>query len=132
MLSIRLHAPRFAQPTPRPPRTAHSTMLYEEDESSSPDPSSQSSGKKSIAEESQTSVATVKPFNTALVDFTPAPRQRIRAMGRLSHPLARGWTASGSESEDVGEGASFASTASPHDLTAHPRANASFDQVIGL
>ena len=120
--------PRFAQPTPRPPRTAHATMLDEEDESTSPDPSSQSSGKKSVAEESQMSIATVKPF----VGFTPAPRQRTRAMGRLSHPLARGWTGPGSESESVGEGASFASTASPHDLTAHPRANASFDQVIGL
>ena len=53
-------------------------------------------------------------------------------MGRLSHPLARGWTASASESEGAGEGASFASPVSPHDLTAHPRANASFDQVIGL
>ena len=124
--------PRFAQPTPRPPRNAHATMLYEEDESASPDPSSQSSGTKSIAEDSQISVATVKPFNTALGGFTPAPRQRARTMGRLSHPLARGWKASGSESEDAGEGASFASTASPHDLTAHPRANASFDQVIGL
>jgi hypothetical protein len=122
--------PRFAQPTPRPPRNTHATMLVEEeDESTSPDPSSQSSGTKSIAEDS---VATVKPFNTALVGFTPAPRQRTRAMGRLSHPLAKGWTASGSESEVAGEGASFASTASPHDLTAHPRANASFDQVIGL
>ena len=29
-------------------------------------------------------------------------------------------------------GASFTSTASSQDLTAHPRANASFDQVIGL
>jgi hypothetical protein len=120
--------PRFAHPTPRPSRNAHATMLDEEDESTSPDPSTQSSGKKSAVEESQTSIATVKPF----VGFTPAPRQRTRAMGRLSHPLARGWTASGSESESVGEGASFASTASPHDLTAHPRANASFDQVIGL
>jgi hypothetical protein len=124
--------PRFAHPTPRPSRTAHATMLEEEDESTSPDPSSQSSGKKSIVEESQTSIATIKPFNTALVGFTPAPRQRTRPMGRLSHPLARGWTASGSESEGAGEGVSFASTASPHDLTAHPRANASFDQVIGL
>ncbi|KAH9074702.1 hypothetical protein EDB83DRAFT_2352798 [Lactarius deliciosus] len=109
--------PRFAQPTPRPPRTAHATMLEEEDESTSPDPSSQSSGMKSVAEQSQTSVATIKPFN------------RIRAMGRLSHPLARGWTAPGSESEDAGEGVSFASTASPQDLTALPRANASFDQL---
>src|SRR6266702_2322476 len=124
--------PRFAHPTPHPPRTAHATMLEEEDESTSPDPSSQSSGMKSIAEQSQTSVATIRPFNAATVGFTPAPRQRTRTMGRLSHPLARGWTASGSESEGAGEGASFASTASPHDLTAHPRANASFDQVIGL
>ncbi|KAI9440630.1 hypothetical protein H4582DRAFT_1938265 [Lactarius indigo] len=124
--------PRFAQPTPRPPRTAHATMLDEEDESTSPDPSSQSSGMKSVAEQSQTSVATIKPFNVAPVGFTPAPRQRTRAMGRLSHPLARGWTAPGSESEDAGEGVSFASTASPQDLTALPRANASFDQVIGL
>ncbi|KAI9458189.1 hypothetical protein BJY52DRAFT_1270268 [Lactarius psammicola] len=124
--------PRFAHPTPHPPRTAHVTMLDEEEESTSPDPSSQSSGMKSIAEQSQTSVATIRPFNAASVGFTPAPRQRTRTMGRLSHPLARGWTASGSESEGTGEGASFASTASPHDLTAHPRANASFDQVIGL
>ncbi|KAH9169868.1 hypothetical protein EDB89DRAFT_1981781 [Lactarius sanguifluus] len=124
--------PRFAQPTPRPPRTAHATMLEEEDESTSPDPSSQSSGMKSVAEQSQTSVATIKPFNVAPVSFTPAPRQRTRAIGRLSHPLARGWTAPGSESEDAGEGPSFASTASPQDLTALPRANASFDQVIGL
>ncbi|KAH9040398.1 hypothetical protein EDB85DRAFT_1925960 [Lactarius pseudohatsudake] len=124
--------PRFAQPTPRPPRTAHATMLEEEDESTSPDPSSQSSGMKSVVEQSQTSVATIKPFNVAPVSFTPAPRQRTRTMGRLSHPLARGWTAPGSESEDAGEGVSFASTASPQDLTALPRANASFDQVIGL
>ena len=124
--------PRFAQPTPRPLRAAHAAMLEEEEEeeSTSPDPSTQSSDKKSIAEDSQTSVVTVRPFN--LASFTPAPRQRTRPIGRLSHPLARGWTASGSESEGAGEGASFASTSSPHDLTAHPRANASFDQVIGL
>ena len=39
---------------------------------------------------------------------------------------------SGSDNEDVGRGASFASTGSSHDLTAHPRANASFDHAMGL
>jgi len=124
--------PRFAQPTPHPPRTAHAAILDEEDESTSPDPSSQSSGKKSISEQEQSSVTTVRPFNAALVGFTPALRQRTRTMGRLSHPLARGWTASASEGEEAGGGTSFASSVSSHDLTAHPRANASFDQVIGL
>jgi len=118
--------PRFAQPTPHPTRTADDD---EERDSMSPDSSSQPSSKKSAVDASDT---TIKPFGAPFAGFTPAPRQRTRTAGRLSHPLSRGWTASGSESEEVGGGASFTSTASSHDLTAHPRANASFDQVIGL
>ena len=118
--------PRFAHPTPHPTRTADDD---EERDSMSPDSSSQPSSKKSAVDASDT---TVKPFGAAFAGFTPAPRQRTRTAGRLSHPLSRGWTGPGSESEEVGGGASFTSTASSHDLTAHPRANASFDQVIGL
>lgn len=122
--------PRFAQPTPHPPRTAHPATLDEEEgDSMSPGSSSQSSSKKSTVEQPEPSDTTVRPLNAA---FTPAPRRRTRTTGRLSHPLSRGWTAPGSESEDVGGGASFTSTASSHDLTAHPRANASFDHVMGL
>jgi chromosome segregation ATPase len=123
--------PRFAQPTPLPPRTAYPTVLDEEGDSASPDSSSQPSDKKSTVEQPLTLDTTVK-LNAAFPGFTPGPRQRARTVGRLSHPLSRGWTASGSESEDVGGGASFTSTASSHDLTAHPRANASFDHVMGL
>ncbi len=124
--------PRFVQPTPHPPRTAYPTVLDEEGDSTSPDSSGQPSGKKPSAEQSLTSDTTIKPFNAAFDSFTPGPRQRTRTTGRLSHPLSRGWTASASESEDVGGGASLASTPSSHDLTAHPRANASFDHVMGL
>ena len=127
--------PRFAQPTPHPPHTAYSATLDdldEEGDSASPDPSSQHSGKKPTVEQPLVSDTTVKPLNGAFAAFTPGPRQRTRTMGRLSHPLSRGWTASASESEEVGGGASFTSTASSHDLTAHPRANASFDHVMGL
>ena len=127
--------PRFAQPTPHPPHTAYSTTLDELDEegdSASPDPSSQHSENKPTVEQPLVSDTTVKPLNAAFAAFTPGPRQRTRTMGRLSHPLSRGWTASASESEEVGGGASFTSTASSHDLTAHPRANASFDHVMGL
>ena len=124
--------PRFAQPTPHPPRTAYSTTLEEESDSTSPDSSSQPSGKKPTVEQSLASDTTMKPFNPAFAAFTPGPRQRTRTMGRLSHPLSRAWTASASESEDVAAGASFTSTTSSQDLTAHPRANASFDHVMGL
>lgn len=125
--------PRFAHPTPHPQRATHPAALDEEEgDSASPASSSQPSSKKSTEEPSQTSVATVRPLTAAFAGFTPAPQQRTRTMGRLSHPLSKGWTASASESEDVAGGASFASTASSHDLTAHPRTNASFDQVIGL
>ena len=122
--------PRFAHP----PRTAYSTTLDEEGDSTSPDSSSQPSGKKPAVEVDQSlaSDTTAKPFNAAFAAFTPGPRQRTRTIGRLSHPLSRGWTAPASESEDVGGGASFTSTTSSHDLTAHPRANASFDHVMGL
>jgi len=37
---------------------------------------------------------TIRPFGEAFAGSTPAPR------GRLSHPLSRGWTVSGSESEE--------------------------------
>ncbi|KAI0255954.1 hypothetical protein BJV78DRAFT_1279159 [Lactifluus subvellereus] len=125
--------PRLAQPTPHPQRAAHPAVLDEEEgDSASPGSSSQPSSKKSTEEQSQASVATVRPLIAAFAGFTPAPRQRTRTMGRLSHPLSRGWTAAASESEDVTGGASFTSTASSHDLTAHPRANASFDHVMGL
>ena len=120
--------PRFVHPPP----TAHSTTLDEEGDSTSPESSSQPSGQKPTVDQSLASDTTVKPINTAFAAFTPGPRQRTRAMGRLSHPLSRGWTAPASESEDVGGGASFISTTSSHDLTAHPRANASFDHVMGL
>ena len=123
--------PRFAQPTPLPSHTAYPTVLDEEGDSTSPDSSSQPSDKKSTVEQPLTSDTTVK-LNAAFPGFTPGPRQRTRTVGRLSHPLSRGWTGSGSEPEDVGGGASFTSTASSHDLTAHPRANASFDHVMGL
>ncbi len=124
---------RFAQPTPHPHRTGYSTTLDEEGSgSTSPDSSSQPSDKKPTVEQSLASDTTIKPLNAGFAGFTPGPRQRPRTMGRLSHPLSRGWTASASESEDVGGGASFTSTASSHDLTAHPRANASFDHVMGL
>ena len=124
--------PRFAQPTPLPPRTGYSTALNEEGDSTSPDLSSQANDKSSTVEQPLTSNTTARPLNAPFAGFTPGPRQRTRTTGRLSHPLSRGWTASGSENEDVGGGASFASTASSHDLTAHPRANASFDHVMGL
>ena len=124
--------PRFAQPTPHPPRTAHSTTVEEKGDFTSPDSSSQLSSKKPTVEQSLASDITIKPFNAAFTAFTPGPRQRTRAMGRLSHPLSRAWTASASESEDVAGGASFTSTTSSQDLTAHPRANASFDHVMGL
>jgi len=120
--------PRFAQPTPHPTRSVHSAS-HDSEEDDSMSPGSQPSNKKSTLEASDT---TVRPLDGAFPSFTPAARQRTRTMGRLSHPLSRGWTASGSESEDVAGGASFASTGSSHDLTAQPRANASFDQVIGL
>lgn len=118
--------PRFAQPTPHPTRTADED---EDRDSTTPGSSSQPSSKKSAVDATDT---TIKPLGAAFAGFTPAPPQRTRTAGRLSHPLSRAWTASGSESEEVGGGASFTSTASSHDLTAHPRANASFDQVIGL
>lgn len=120
--------PRFAHPTPHPTRSVHS-VSHESEEDESMSPASHPSSKKSTPEASDT---TVRPLDGAFPGFTPAARQRTRTMGRLSHPLSRGWTASGSESEDVAGGASFASNGSSHDLTAHPRANASFDQVIGL
>jgi hypothetical protein len=120
--------PRFAHP----PLTTYSTTLDEEGESTSPDSSSQPSDKKPTVEQPLASDTTVKPLNPVFAAFTPGPRQRTRTTGRLSHPLSRGWTASASESEDVGGGASFISTTSSHDLTAHPRANASFDHVMGL
>jgi hypothetical protein len=66
--------------------------------------------------------------NAAFAAFTPGPQRRTRTTGRLSHPLSRGWTASASESDEVGGGVSFTSTTSSHDLTAHPLANDSFDQ----
>jgi hypothetical protein len=125
--------PRFAQPTPHPQLTARPASLDEEEgDSASPASSSQPSSKKSTEEPSQASVATVRPLTAAFVGFTPALPQRTRTMGRLSHPLSKGWTASASESEDVGGGASFTSTASSHDLTTLPRVNASFDHVMGL
>ena len=120
--------PRFVHPPP----TANSTTLDEEGDSTAPDSSSQASGKKSTVEQPLASDTTIKPINAAFAAFTPGPPQRARRMGRLSHPLSRGWTAPASESEDVGGGASFTSTTSSHDLTAHPRANASFDHVMGL
>lgn len=121
--------PRFAHP----PLTSYSATLDEEEvDSTSPDSSSQPSGKKPTVEKSLASDTTVRPFNAAFAAFTPGPRQRTRTMGRLSHPLSRGWTAPASESEDVGGGASFTSTTSSHDLTSHRRANASFDHVVGL
>ena len=124
--------PRFAQPTPLPPRSGYSTVLDEEGDSASPDISSQPNDKTSTVEQSLTVDTTARPLNVPFAGFTPGPRQRTRTTGRLSHPLSRGWIASGSENEEVGGGASFASTASSHDLTAHPRANASFDHVMGL
>jgi hypothetical protein len=125
--------PRFAQPTPHPQRTALQDAIDEaEGDSASAGSSSQLSSKKSIEEKSQASVATIRPLTAAFPSFTPGPRQRTRTLGRLSHPLSRGWTASASESEDVDGGTSFISTASSHDLTAHPRANASFDHIMGL
>lgn len=119
--------PRFVHPPP----TAYSTTLDEEGDSTSPDSSSQPGGKKPTVEQTLASDTTVKPIDAPFPAFTPGPRQRRRAMGRLSHPLSRGWTVPASETEDVG-GASFISTTSSHDLTAHPRANASFDHVMGL
>jgi len=121
--------PRFAQPTPHPPRASPSAVHEDEEgDSMSPDSSSQASGEKSAVGALDT---TIKPLNVPFAGFTPAPRPRTRTVGHLSHPLSRGWTASGSESEEVG-GASFTSTGSSHDLTTHRRANASFDHVIGL
>ena len=124
--------PRFAHPTPHPQLPAHSASIDEEGDSASPGSSGQSSSKESTQEQSQVSVATVRPLTAAFPSFTPAPSQRARTMGRLSHPLSRGWTISASESDDAGGGASFTSTASSHDLTTHRRANASFDHVMGL
>lgn len=102
-------------------------LLDEEGKSTLPDPSGHSSGKKTVAKESQTSIATVKLF----VSFTPTPQKRTRDLGCLPHPLERSWTAPGPKSQSIGEGTSFTSTASTHDLAAHPRANA-FDELIGL
>ncbi|KAI9451888.1 hypothetical protein F5148DRAFT_1378754 [Russula earlei] len=122
--------PRFALPTPLPPRVIQPAALDDEDDDSMlPDSSSRPSGMTSIVEEPDKSDTTVKPFNSAFSGFTPIPRQRTRTIGRLSHPLSRGWTASGSESEEAGGGASLASTPSSHDLTAYPRVNASFDHL---
>jgi predicted nucleic acid-binding Zn-ribbon protein len=122
--------PRFAHPTPHPQRTSLSASIDEEEgDSAAPGSSGQSSSNQ---EQSQASVATVRPPTMAFASFTPALRQRTRTMGRLSHPLSRGWTVSASESDDAAGGASFISTASSHDLTTHPRANASFDHVMGL
>jgi hypothetical protein len=121
--------PRFVQPTPHPLRSADPAVSGDEvADSMSLDSSSQASSKKSTVEHSETVDTTIRPLTAAFVGFTPAPRQRTRTMGRLSYPLSRGWIAPGSESE----GASFTSTGSSHDLTAHPRANASFDHVMSL
>ncbi|KAI0288447.1 hypothetical protein BC826DRAFT_1093036 [Russula brevipes] len=103
--------PRFAQPTPHPLRSADPTVSSDE-----------------VADPCRRILLARPTAHCCFHGFTPVPRQRTRTMGRLSHPLSRGWTAPGSESE----GASFTSTGSSHDLTAHPRANASFDHVMGL
>ncbi|KAF8586444.1 hypothetical protein K439DRAFT_1631700 [Ramaria rubella] len=73
----------------------------------------------------------------------PTPRPQIRAAPTprpRSHPLAQTWTPSPSHlnagpksnpSSGSSDRLSFISTASSHDLTVHPRANASFDPVTG-
>ena len=60
---------------------------------------------------------------------TPHPFSRVAPTPRpRAHPLSQAWTPSPDAHSDAG---SFISTASSHDLTVHPRANASFDPVMG-
>ena len=72
--------PRVAQPSPHPTRT---TDDDEERDSISSDSSGQPSSEKSAVD------ASIRPFGAAFPCFTPAPRQRARIAGRLSHPLSR-------------------------------------------
>ncbi|KAI0057426.1 hypothetical protein BV25DRAFT_1892643 [Artomyces pyxidatus] len=126
--------PRMAQPTPHPIRAVQTPVALHME---TPTPASGSSGSTNSSQDP----SAAGRLQAAFAGVTPGPRPRVRTAGRLSHPLARGWTA-GSESEEAGpsdagsqspyERASFISTASSHDLTAHVRANASFDPVMGL
>ena len=76
---------------------------------------------------------------------TPHPHTRAAPTPRLrAHPLAQAWTPSpthlevnsrsnpsSGSSNSPHDRLSFISTASSHDLTVHPRANASFDPTMG-
>ncbi|KAJ3553173.1 hypothetical protein NM688_g3757 [Phlebia brevispora] len=122
--------PRMKFPTPHPHRGG---------------PSEAPATPADNGEESDTTVSGI-PARTAFAGVTPRPR--VAARPRLSHPLAQAWTVpalasdtdsgveTGAQSPGGYDGAvdraSFISTASSQDLTAHARANASFDPVIGL
>ncbi|KAG6334363.1 hypothetical protein ID866_4724 [Astraeus odoratus] len=110
--------PRLKAPTPHPRRFSAPTLSEE-----------------SSDESQMTPAATMRK---AFVGVTPRP---TRGRGRLSHPLAQMHVPEGTEStSELGEGnadsggerMSFISTASSHDLTAHVRANTSYDPAIGL
>ncbi|KIJ55564.1 hypothetical protein M422DRAFT_151101 [Sphaerobolus stellatus SS14] len=84
-------------------------------------------------------------FLLSLVNTSVRPRKQFQAtphpFGRIAptprpraHPLSQAWSPnanSGSDSLSPGDHNSFISTASSHDLTVHPRANASFDPTMG-
>ncbi|KAI0318748.1 hypothetical protein OF83DRAFT_909610 [Amylostereum chailletii] len=134
--------PRFAQPTPHPHRILDTPAPVQEEEYVDGEGEEGEEGEEETPAPA-TSVSSpedsIAPLQAAFAGMTPAPRPRVRAAGRLSHPLTRGWTpdsdsegAGGAASDAYVERASFVSTASSHDLTAHPRANASFDPVMGL
>lgn len=108
-------------PTPHPPR------VQEEDEYSE-------------APEDQTAIPATPAVNlqSAFASITPRPRGPVRR--RLSIPATVSRTTTAPSTQDTAsetesayeEKASFISTTSSQDLTAHVRANASFDPVMGL
>ena len=75
---------------------------------------------------------------------TPHPHTRAALIRPPSHPLSQAWTPSpesiclkpgsvlsSGSSHSPQDRLSFISTASSHDLTVHPRVNASFDPIVG-
>ncbi|KAF9048336.1 hypothetical protein BDZ89DRAFT_1057909 [Hymenopellis radicata] len=118
--------PRMKMPTPHP---RHRIDLNTQAVDSTPGPSS--SG--------------ITPAMNLQSAFGATPSARPR-FGRPSHPLAQGFTASDSDSDNTRaslgvspvaydgavDRASFISTASSHDLTTNIRANTSFDPAMGF
>ncbi|TCD69492.1 hypothetical protein EIP91_007422 [Steccherinum ochraceum] len=126
-------------PTPHPHRVGGATSPI-------PPPSPEDEAEADVDEtetqpiEPNTPGTALRP-GVAFAGITPRPRGPVRR--RLSHPLSHGWTAtstttgSGSGSSEAAhdlhdDRMSVISTTSSQDLTAHARANASFDPIMGL